>query len=207
MSKWDVVRQKHEDKARTAQLQLSLQDGIASFNGLAQRAYDKVVRDQQRGIVGTIACKFAKATLKEVVSSAIGTFGPGAFIDGAYGGCTEGTSVAAGWSNLAGEGKIFTDGLAGNVNKAILGEVAGQLQGKLEDLVLGAIPEEKAQSLIDENLTGSASPIADVRAALRELPVLRSKDNTVMGATAFHAISRKRANAAGSESSSSLIKE
>jgi hypothetical protein len=200
-------------KARIEQLQQSLRDGIASFNGLAQRAYEKVVEHQRIDFYETTACNFAKATLKEVVSSAIGTFGPGAFIDGVYGG----EGVAKGWSNLAKEGKNFTLELADNVNKALISEVAGQLQGELEDLVLGAIPEEKAQSVIDENLTGSASPIADARAALRELPVLKSTIQAVMTETGVHGMSFKHANAAngrssfgffkGSESTSSLIKE
>ena len=197
---------------------------IGRFNTLAQAAYDKAVLQQRIGIAGTITAKFAKATLKEVVSNAIGTYGPGAFTDVAFGDAFAGggSDYSAGWNsdNAMGKGFDYALGdnggymeagssgmtrLSENFIKAGIGWGVGLLQGKLEDATYDAFGKNDSSEVdayISDNLSGhQAGTINGARQALLlGLPALRSANHTVSSNNDAH-------QAKAREGTGDLIKE
>lgn len=208
---------------RAAQQNIAeLQATILRFNTLAQAAYDNAVKWQSIGIVGTITAKFAKATLKEVAMNAISTFGPGAFVDGAFGGISKGeglSDIGSSWSgdNLSGKGWDYTFGNNGghlalgdsgltkmkeNMLKAGIGWGIGLIQDKLADEFGDAATigdDQNVQAYIDGN-NSITSPIQGARKALKGLPVLNSADGAVRSSVVAH-------QAKDREGTSDLIKE
>ncbi len=236
-SKWNAVRneaksggqlhaQFNTQRLTTGKNLRDLHQIIGRFNTIAQKAYDNAVLRQRLGIAGTISAKFAKATLKEVVSNAIGTFGPGALTDVVFGDVAVGggSNYADGWNNdnLVGKGFDYALGdkggymelgssgmsrLSENAIKAGIGWATGLLQGHLEDAVCdklgGQSDSDKVQGYIDSNVNNhqSSGTINGARQALLlGLPDLRSADSTVNMSTLAHQAKER-------EGSAALIKE
>ena len=198
-----------------------LSKAIARFNSLAQTAYDGAVTRQRLTIAGSISAKFAKSTLKAVVSSAISTFGPGALTDVAFGDAFAGggTDYATGWSgdNVAGKGFDYALGgnggymeagssgmsrLAENAIKAGIGVVTGSLQSTLEDATydrFGNNASDDVQTYIANNVTASYI-LGSTSALSNALPDLNSADPTVRAETGAHQAHER-------EGTGALIKE
>ena len=188
----------------------NLQTAIARFNTIAQSAYDGAVSRQRLTIAGTITSKFAKSTLKAVVSSAISTFGPGAIVDGAFadiaaGGGTE--NLAQSWSSsnvldkgvdyaLGGNGGYLEAGSSGlsrlseNAIKAGVGVVTGQLQSMLEDATydqFGNNSSVNVQTYLAANVPQGQTYIRGASMAINNpLPNLDSDDPRVKAETGAH---------------------
>ena len=186
-----------------------LSKAIARFNTLAQSAYDGAVSRQRLTIAGTITSTFAKSTLKAVVSSAIGTFGPGALTDVVFGDVAAGggTNFADGWSSdnalgkgvdyaLGGNGGYMAAGSSGmsrlseNAIKAGIGVVTGKLQGMLEDAAydrFGNNPSVDVRVYLASNVTPGQAYIRGASMAINNpLPNLNSDDPTVNAETGAH---------------------
>lgn len=219
--KWSTVKagmsaggyihgQSNQPKISAGKSWMELSKSISRFNTLAQQAYDGAVLRQRLGIAGTISAKFAKATLKEVVSNAIGTFGPGAFTDVAFGDVTAGgADYAGGWSAdnvygkgfdyaLGGNGGYMEAGASGmtrlgeNAIKAGIGWGVGLMQGALEDAAIekmsGESDSDRVKKYIDDNTSGHQSGAINGarQALLLGLPDLRSEDPYVNMSTRAH---------------------
>jgi hypothetical protein len=185
-----------------------LQATVLRFNTIAQAAYDKSVLWQRLGIAGTITEKFAKATLKEVAMNAVSTFGPGAFVDGAFGGISKGeglSDINSSWSNsnLTSKGWDYTFGANGghfqlgdsgmtrlseNAIKSSIGWGIGLVQDALADKAIDAASTgdaERVDAYIDANIPVT-NPIQGARKAMKGLPVLSSADAAVQSSVAAH---------------------
>jgi len=202
----------------------SLQNAISRFNTLAQGAYDGAVSRQRLTIAGTITAKFAKSTLKAVVSSAIGTFGPGAITDGAFadiaaGGGTD--NLAQSWSGtnvldkgvdyaLGGNGGYLAAGSSGlsrlseNAMKAGIGIATGKLQSMLEDATYDRFGNNEVVNVatyLSANIPQGQAYIRGASSAIKDpLPNLNSADRNVANETGAH-------QAHDREGTGALIKE
>jgi len=179
---WAAYKSIH---AKSSQYGEILSETIGRFNQLCQDAYDAVMKRQRNHVIGSVGKKFAKLTLEETISSAIGTFGIGQGVDAV-------NNSIFGEKAMSSFTETFGGNLLVNVQNEVLGQLAGIGQGALTDLVyekggelLQGQQNRKARDFIDDD-----SRLPGSRAALTAIPPLKTSFGIIQNVNA-HSFNRK----------------